>query len=55
MIFSQPERLFILLPAALVVLLIVWKRKRPYVAHPLLFHLVGKIPPAACLIYLLLR
>ena len=52
MIFSQPERLFVLLPAALVVLLIAWRRKRPYVAHPLLFHLIGKIPPKAALVWL---
>jgi Ca-activated chloride channel family protein len=52
MIFDQPERLLVLLPAALLVLLIAWRRKRPYLAHPLLFHLVGRLPPASRLIYL---
>jgi Ca-activated chloride channel family protein len=52
MIFSQPERLLFLLPAALLVLLLAWRRKKPYFAHPLLFHLVGKLRPASRLIYL---
>jgi Ca-activated chloride channel family protein len=52
MIFSQPERLLFLLPAALFVFLLAWRRKKPYFAHPLLFHLVGKLRPASRLIYL---
>ncbi len=52
MIFSQPERLLVLLPAALLILLIAWRRKKPYFVHPLLFHLVGKLRPASRLIYL---
>jgi len=52
MIFSQPERLLVLLPAVLLVVLIAWRRKKPFLAHPLLFLLVGKLRPASRLIYL---
>jgi Ca-activated chloride channel family protein len=52
MIFTEPERLLVLLPAVLAVLLIAWKRKRPFLAHPLLFHLVGKLRPVSRLVYL---
>jgi Ca-activated chloride channel family protein len=52
MIFSQPERLWVLLPAVLLVLLLAWRRKKPFLTHPLLFHLIGKLRPASRLIYL---
>jgi Ca-activated chloride channel family protein len=52
MIFSQPERLLVLLPVVLLVLLVAWRRKKPFLSHPLLFHLVGKLRPASRLIYL---
>jgi Ca-activated chloride channel family protein len=52
MIFTEPERLLVLLPAVLAVLLIAWKRKRPFLAHPLLFHLVGKLRPVSRVVYL---
>jgi Ca-activated chloride channel family protein len=45
MIFLQPEHLWLLLPGALLVLLIAWRRRKPYVAHPLLSHLLGKLQP----------
>jgi Ca-activated chloride channel family protein len=52
MIFLQPERLWLLLPGALLVLLIARRRKKPHFAHPLLFHMLGKLQPPSRLTYL---
>jgi Ca-activated chloride channel family protein len=51
MIFSAPERLWFLLPAALLVLLIAWKRKKPYLTHPLLRQIMAQLGPASRWIY----
>ncbi len=51
MIFGEPERLLVLLPALLVALIVAWKRKPPYLAHPLLAQLGGKLKPARAVVY----
>lgn len=52
MILGAPERLWLLLPAVLIVCAIAWKRRRPYLAHPLLTELRAELRPARRLVYL---
>ncbi len=52
MIFSAPERLLYVLPAAALVLLFAWKRKKPYLTHPLLLQIAIRLHPASRWIYL---
>jgi Ca-activated chloride channel family protein len=51
-IFNAPERLIYLLPLAALVLLLAWKRKKPYITHPLLVQIAARLRPASRWIYL---
>jgi Ca-activated chloride channel family protein len=51
MIFSAPERLWLLLPATLLVFLIAWKRKKPYFTNSLLRQIMAQIGPASRWVY----
>jgi Ca-activated chloride channel family protein len=51
-IFNAPERLVYLLPVAALVLLLAWKRKKPYITHPLLLQIAARLRPASRWIYL---
>lgn len=52
MIFNAPERLIYLLPLAALVLLLTLKRRKPYIAHPLLLQMAARLRPASHWIYL---
>jgi len=51
MTFLEPERLLVLIPVALLVLLIAWRRRKPYLAHPLLAELLPHLHPASRLVH----
>ena len=52
MIFDRPTILQILLPLLLLVLFIRWRRRKNYVAHPLLFYLRSRLRPASSIVHL---
>jgi Ca-activated chloride channel family protein len=52
MVFAHFDFLWTLLPLVLIVLIVRWSKKKNYCAHPLLFYLRTKIPPASRLVYL---
>ena len=52
MIFNAPERLIYLLPLATLVLLLAWKRKKPYIVHPFLLQIAARLRPPSRWIYL---
>ena len=52
MIFNAPERLLYLLPVAALVLLLAWKRGKPYLTHPLLLQIAARLTPAKRWIYI---
>ena len=52
MIFNAPERLLYLLPLAALVVLLAWKRRKPYIAHPFLLQIAARLRPASRWIYL---
>jgi len=52
MIFTRLYLAAIVLPLALMVLLIHWRRKKSHVAHPLLFYLRRRMAPASPLVHL---
>jgi Ca-activated chloride channel homolog len=51
-IFSAPERLIWLLPLAALLLLLAFKRRKPYIVHPLLMQIAARLRPASRWIYL---
>lgn len=52
MIISAPERLLYLLPLVALVVIVAWKRHRPYITHPFLKQLAMRLRPASRWIYI---
>ena len=52
MIFTRLDLLWFLVPALVLVLVIRWRKKKPYFTHPLVFYLQTKIRSASRFVYL---
>lgn len=52
MIFTRLDLLIVLLPLTLLILVVKWRKRKNYIAHPLLFYLRTRIRPAPSIIHL---